>query len=117
MMTEQTPTAQNPLSQIGTTDWHDWKWQQKNALRRASDIGRYFPNFPAGEIAAIGEYEQTRRWGITPYTLSLMGKDSSGNPASNDPLVKQFFPVRGLTLDDAVDSYHREGEINWVKRI
>lgn len=110
-MTSQT---QNPLSQIETREWYDWRWQQKNALRKASDIGKYFPNFPAGEIVAIGEYEQTRRWGITPYTLSLMAKNCAGNPTFVDPLVKQFFPVIGFSLDDAIDSYHdNHGEINW----
>ncbi len=91
--------------------WKDWRWQQKNSLRSANQIQRYFPNFPESEIEQIAQYEQTRRWGITPYTLSLMKTDEQGNPDSKDPFVKQFFPIRGFCLDNAIDSY--SGGINW----
>lgn len=96
---------------INYEEWNDWRWQQKNSLCSANQIRRYFPNFPQSEIQQISQYEQTKRWGITPYTLSLMQTDEHGNPNPKDPLVKQLFPIRGFCLDDAVDSYG--GGINW----
>lgn len=100
---------------IAANEWKrkDWEWQQKNSLRRATDIPLFFPNFPQGEIVQIGEYEKLRRWGITPYTLSLMQKDNNGNPSPEDPLVRQTFPVRGFRLDNSPDSYRAMNIPNW----
>lgn len=106
-----TTETSNPLLQKDSENWKDWKWQQKNSLCSANQIKRYFPNFPQSEIQQISQYEERFRWRITPYTLSLMNKDSDGNPYKNDPLVRQFFPVRGFRLEESVDSYH--GRVNW----
>jgi len=94
-------------------NWEDWKWQQKNSLRSASDVRKYFPNFPEDELAQIAEYDKSRRWGITPYTLSLMEKDELGNPNPNDPIVKQTFPIRGFRIDYSPESYDGSENVNW----
>ena len=86
-------------------EWKDWRWQQRNSLHSGRDISRFYPNFPESEIGEIARYEQERRWGITPYTLSLMELDEQGNPSPSDPLVKQTFPIRGFAIDTSVDSY------------
>jgi lysine 2,3-aminomutase len=86
-------------------EWKNWEWQQRNRLNSAKDIKKYFPNFPVGEIKEIEKHEKRFRWGITPYTLSLMKKDSKGNPEPIDPIVKQTFPIRGFRSDCSPDSY------------
>ncbi len=93
--------------------FRDWKWQERNSLRSAKDIKKFFPNFPEEEIKEIAKYEKTRRWGITPYTLSLMTKDDQGNPSPQDPIVRQTFPIRGFRLDAALDSYDGKRQPNW----
>lgn len=92
--------------------YEDWRWQERNSLRQAKDIKRFFPNFPEREIKQVAEYEKTRRWSITPYTLSLMGLDAAGNPAPDHPIVKQTFPIRGFVPDNASDSYDGT-QVNW----
>ncbi len=96
----------------GEQEWKDWKWHQRNSLSSSRQIKRYFPNFPDEEIETIAKYEKEIRWGITPYTLSLMGLDDQGNPSSSDPIVRQTFPIRGFSIDTALDSHDREN-INW----
>jgi len=94
-------------------EFKDWRWQERNSLRSASNIRKFFPKFPENEIMQIAEYEKKRRWGITPYTISLMTIDSEGNPSSQDPIVRQTFPIRGFKLDTAIDSYDNKKQPNW----
>ena len=94
-------------------EWSDWRWQERNSLRSSAKIREVFPQFPEEERQQVAEYERTRRWGITPYTLSLMEKDELGNPHPKDPLVMQTFPVRGFRLDGARDSYGAGKPVNW----
>lgn len=105
--------AQGPYSGVAPDDWKDWRWQEKNSLRSASDVRKVFPNFPDEELERIAEYEKRYRWNITPYTVSLMGLDASGNPSGSDPLAMQTFPIRGFRLDTAADSYGGDGQPNW----
>ncbi|MEK6892648.1 MAG: radical SAM protein, partial [Nanoarchaeota archaeon] len=98
---------------VNESEWKDWKWQQRNSLHSAKQIKRFFPNFPEEELSQINEYDQKRRWGITPYTLSLMSRDKEGNPSHSDPLVKQTFPLRGFRIDVSKDSYDGSNESNW----
>ena len=95
-----------------TKEWTDWKWQQRNSLRSASDVKKHFPNFPENELAQIREYDKNRRWGITPYTVSLIETDENGNPKRNDPLYRQFFPESDVFRQESVDGYNRIDN-NW----
>lgn len=94
-------------------EWKDWKWQQRNSIHSANQIKRFFPNFPEEELTQIGKYDKQRKWGITPYTLSLMKMDDKGDPLPSDPIVKQTFPIRGFRLDFSEDSYDGSTESNW----
>tara|TARA_Y100000310_G_C20684179_1_gene817931 strand:- start:59 stop:1048 length:990 start_codon:yes stop_codon:yes gene_type:complete len=42
-----------------------------------------------------------------------MSLDDQNNPNPKDPLVRQLFPIRGFSLDDAVDSYEAREGPNW----
>ena len=73
---------------ISESDWHDWRWQHRNALRSAEDLGA---------IVALGDDERRglahadgrTRVAVTPYYASLM------DPAhASCPIRMQAIPLR-----------------------
>lgn len=74
-------------------EWTNWKWQQRNAIRSLEQLLQIFPAIPDDVCEAIKRTQTTRRLQITPYTLTLIGRDASGAaPLPDDPLWRQFIP-------------------------
>jgi lysine 2,3-aminomutase len=74
-------------------DWGDWRWQLQNRFTKISSIKhfpiKYFPNqISEDKIASV--YPMA----VTPYYLSLIQEDASG-----DPITAQCIPdMREITL-------------------
>jgi lysine 2,3-aminomutase len=95
-----------------TSDWKDWKWQQRNAIRTVADIAARFPDLDAGELRRIERNLETRRLQITPYCLSLMQlAEGKRAPLPSDPIWLQVVP-RWDPEERAGPSYDGETE-NW----
>ena len=95
--------------------WQDWLWQQQNVVCDLPGLQRVFPELPAGQIRSGNEWMGRRfRLRLTPYVLSLVLKDKSGNPLKSDPVWKQVFPFFGNIKSAAKrpDEYS-PGRENW----
>jgi lysine 2,3-aminomutase len=103
------------FANVNLEQWQDWIWQQQNAVRNSMQLKKVFPDF-AEEQLKLGQEWQKRgfRFLITPYVLSLVRRDSSGNPLKDDPVWRQVFPVFDELLKQtgAPDEYSAANE-NW----
>jgi lysine 2,3-aminomutase len=92
------------------SEWTDWKWQQRNAIRDSRKLRKYFPGCAPEVLGLIDRHVTTRRFQVTPYYLSLIGRDASGGPDPDDPLWRQVVPI-GMSEDHP---YGYDGETeNW----
>jgi lysine 2,3-aminomutase len=96
------------------SDWKDWKWQQRNAIRTTADLAARFRGLDAGELRRIERNMETRRLQITPYCLSLVQlSEDRRAPLPDDPIWLQVVPSWEPEADaDGHDSYDGETE-NW----
>jgi lysine 2,3-aminomutase len=92
------------------TQWSDWKWQQRNSVRDSRQLSRYFPGCSQEMLDLIDQHVAKRRFQVTPYYLSLVGKDGLDRPDPNDPLWRQVMPVEAA--EDHPYGYDGETE-NW----
>jgi lysine 2,3-aminomutase len=70
------------------TEWADWRWQQRHAVRNLAQLERYVPLTP-DERAGVQETASLFRIGISPYYLSLLDRE---HPLC--PIRMQSIPVR-----------------------
>lgn len=99
--------------------WEDWKWQQRNAIRSVLGLKKIFRRFPVSWEKTAREWEQRGfRFLVTPYVLSLVGKDKNGNPRPDDPVWRQVFPYfagRAVDTKARPDEYSPRNE-NWEEK-
>lgn len=79
------------MTEIGTAQWNDWRWQLRNRVTTLEDLRKYV-DVSDDEAREINAASETFRWDITPYYASLMDKDDR-----NCPIRKQAIPS-GLEL-------------------
>jgi lysine 2,3-aminomutase len=91
--------------------WRDWRWQMANSLTNKRRIEDFFPDLPREEAAAFYRYTAQYFLAITPYVLSLIERDSRGNPENTDPIWRQFCYLNESTLSGG-DCYNGE-DVNW----
>nr|WP_277995692.1 MULTISPECIES: glutamate 2,3-aminomutase [Moorella] len=60
----------------GEDDWQDWRWQLQHRITSVDVLEELVPLTEA-EKEAIKRVERTYRWAVSPYYLSLMGKDAA----------------------------------------
>jgi len=100
-------------SEITCNIWENWKWQQKYAVKDIETLKEIFPNFSSKQIKYTEEWlNRGYRFKLTPYLLSIVEKDTLGNPLLSDPLWRQFFPVFDFDNSNTNDEYSSENE-NW----
>lgn len=92
--------------------WSDWKWQQRNAIRSVDQLLGILPGIPESVSASIRSNQETRRFQITPYALSLIRHNEDGTkPLFDDPLWRQFVPYWPA---NEITAYAYDGETeNW----
>jgi lysine 2,3-aminomutase len=85
----QQEVARTLRNSVSRSDWTDWKWQVRNAIKTVDDFERVLGiEFPARKKRV---YEQTLGkfpMAVTPYYLSLIDVDDY----ANDPVFLQSFP-------------------------
>jgi lysine 2,3-aminomutase len=86
-------------------EWSDWKWQVKNRIKSAADLGK-FVNLDDQKLDDIKSVLSKFRMAITPYYLSLI------DPANPDcPIRRQAVPgVEELVIGkyDQLDPLHED---------
>lgn len=109
MATRARPT---PGFNPGTSDWTDWKWQQRNSVRSAAELKRVFPGLAPAVLDRVRHHQERRRMQITPYYLGLIERTPDGrSPIPDDPLWRQVVPCWEGEGDLA---YRYDGETeNW----
>ncbi|MEF2144207.1 MAG: lysine 2,3-aminomutase [Desulfovibrionaceae bacterium] len=85
----QQEVAKTLRTTVSKTDWTDWKWHARNAIKTVTDFERVLGiTFPA---KLRKQYERTLDkfpMSVTPYYLSLIDVDDY----ANDPIFLQSFP-------------------------
>jgi lysine 2,3-aminomutase len=69
------------------SEWNDWRWQTRNRVRGLAALGRIL-NLSEDETGAIARHSGSLPLAITPYYLSLMGRDDP-----REPLRRTHVPV------------------------
>lgn len=76
-----------------TSEWTNWIWQQRNAIRNIDQLLQIFPGIPAQVSDVVRQNEETRRMQITPYYLNLIRRTPDGQaPVADDPMWRQVVP-------------------------
>jgi lysine 2,3-aminomutase len=73
-------------------EWNDWRWQARARVRDFATLSRII-NLSADEASAIQHHTGSLPIGITPYYLSLFGRDDP-----DEPLRRTHVPVSGEYL-------------------
>ncbi len=73
-------------------DWNDWRWQNRNRIRTAEELGRII-QLSGEENDAIRRHSGPLPVGITPYYASLLDEFDA-----NQPLRRTVVPVNGEYL-------------------
>lgn len=58
----------------GEANWEDWTWQLRNRITSAATLAELIP-LSVTTREAIEKVEQTYRWAVSPYYVSLMGQN------------------------------------------
>ncbi|MBA1272354.1 KamA family radical SAM protein [Stutzerimonas azotifigens] len=104
---------------FSTSEWSDWKWQQRNAITSAEDLLHHFPGLQAEpRLNLIREHLQNRKLSVTPYTLDLIRCDENLLPAAGDPVWRQLIPdwhsgatAQPLDYDGESENWEMPGEM------
>jgi lysine 2,3-aminomutase len=117
MYSDSYPRRPDCFMDTSRQQWESWRWQQQHALRRGSDVLKYFPNATATyQKLAEGWEQKGLRFQLTPYMLSLGKKDKLGNPGLNDPIFKQFLPSLQsplIQIESHRPDEYSPGDENW----
>lgn len=82
---------------VKESPWRDWLWQRQNAVSDLARLLEVFPRLPAVQVKSVSDWlSRGFRFRMTPYVLSLVGKDKDGNPLKGDPVWRQVFPFFGV---------------------
>jgi len=76
------------------TDWQDWKWQVENRVADIETLSQIL-NLSEERKAQINKVENSYRWAVSPYYLSLIDRK---NP--DCPVGKQAVPVISELIDE-----------------
>lgn len=100
--------VENIFQESHSTQWTDWRWQQKNALRDEPSLRAACGGWDEALSLNIQNNLQGRKIQITPYYVDLIKKSSLQNIVDN-PLWRQVVP---FWSDEALSGYDGESE-NW----
>lgn len=85
---------------VSDTDWNDWRWQMRNAVRSLSALEKLIP-LTQDELAGCVETATMFRMGISPYYLSLIDQSHPFCPVRMQAIpVKKEARIRAGELSD-----------------
>ena len=87
--------------------WDDWRWQIGRRVKTLKDLGRILALSP-DETSAIERHTGALPVGITPYYLSLMGRDDPQEPLrrTHVPVNAEYYKARGEDDDPLGEDKH-----------
>jgi lysine 2,3-aminomutase len=97
-----TPLAVKPFlarPKVLPSEWNDWRWQMRNAVRSAEALLQAVP-LTEDEVRGVKETASLFRLGISPYYLSLIDRDHP------------FCPIRMQAIPTAQEARVRPGELS-----
>ena len=80
-------SPRGPWADVSDADWMDWRWQQRNRVQTAEELGRVI-HLTDDEQQAIELTSADFRMAITPYYAALMDPDDP-----KCPIRRQSVPV------------------------
>ena len=86
-----------PWHDTPSTDWNDWRWQQRNRITKMADLEKVV-TVTDEERTAFEKSHEMFHMGITPYYASLMNPEDP-----NDPIRLQSVPKLGELVFSPVD--------------
>jgi lysine 2,3-aminomutase len=92
---------------VKTTDWNDWRWQNRNRIRSIEQLERIIA-VTADERAAITRHEGPLPVGVTPYYMSLIdaADPSQGLRRTTIPSLAEFERTPGEEEDPLGEDGH-----------
>jgi len=87
-------------------DWNDWRWQNRNRIRRMDELARMIALSEA-EREAIARHAGPLPVGITPYYASLLDASDPEQPLRKTvvPVLEEYVHTRG-EADDPLGEDH-----------
>jgi len=87
-------------------DWNDWRWQNRNRIRRMDELARMI-ELSDDEREAISRHAGPLPVGITPYYASLLDRDKPDQPLRKTvvPVLQEYRHARG-EADDPLGEDH-----------
>jgi len=87
--------------------WNDWRWQIGHRVKTLKALGRILALSP-DETGAIERHSGALPVGITPYYLSLMGRDDPQEPLrrTHVPVGAEYYKARGEDDDPLGEDRH-----------
>ncbi len=97
-----------PFASVSDSDWRDWRWQQRHALRTAEELGRVV-RLSERERRGLAETAGLFRIGVTPYYASLMDPDHPFCPVRMQaiPAPEEAVVAPGDDRDPLAEDRHR----------
>jgi lysine 2,3-aminomutase len=93
--------------EASAAQWNDWRWQAAHRVRTLAALGRVLL-LSEDESAAIARHTGALPVGITPYYLSLMGRDDPQEPLrrTHVPVGAEYYKSRGEDADPLGEDRH-----------
>jgi lysine 2,3-aminomutase len=100
-----------PKSFVNVVDWHDWRWQQRNAFKDEESLREALGNWSDKNITGnIKKNLLKQKMLITPYYLQLiLDSTRAGSKIETNPLWRQVVP---FWQEEPARGYDGETE-NW----
>ncbi len=88
-------------------EWNDWRWQLGHRVKTLAALGRIL-HLSEDETGAIQRHSGALPLGITPYYLSLMGRDDPTEPLrrTHVPVNAEYYKSRGEDDDPLGEDKH-----------
>ncbi|MFN4181603.1 MAG: KamA family radical SAM protein, partial [bacterium] len=84
---------------VSEEEWNDWKWQLRNSIRSAGQLGKIFP-LTEKEAQAVAEVEKVYPLWITPHYLSLIDPNDPADPVRLQAIPQEAEIIYGSELPE-----------------
>ncbi|MBI5814033.1 MAG: KamA family radical SAM protein [Nitrospinae bacterium] len=84
---------------VSIEDWNDWRWQLRNRVTNAKDLGRIV-NLTDEEAQAVAAHKGSLPVGITPYYASLLEDTGHFQPVRRTVIPRMGEYIRGFGESD-----------------
>lgn len=94
------------------SDWYDWKWQQKNAIRDEITMKEACGDIPYEIYSHIQKNLDKRKMQITPYYMRLIKDNNHTGDITESPLWRQVIPFWSEEISGSYDGETENWELN-----